>query len=983
MASQLPRYQAMLEGVAHEKSLEVKITMLGAFQETVQGMNLNDAVSVLEPLEQMLEGSTSAADPLRVALKSEVLTTMAVIHTLIDFPHRKHDVFCKFVDLCFSWITKSNDDTNVQLRSCAAMALLELELAYPGIFIKESTVMTNLAKKERTSAVTAYTSLAISMASSAVKVASRRSRVEPIIHSDPHQTETSINYNYKLPATYLSYPLQLKSPSPSENVVNGALPYKSNLIELIQLLPTVALSVCLSLASAIFITSKSLSIEKQHIHKVFAYICRGLVSGKTVTGKNLESVALAGMCRHVVPGFLADEGATLMIQLGLIDPTADTLHQYIHFKWRRELSIAIVEKSGGELDQNSLVSPLRMGGVISMYHPVVVFEAVAAAPTAVRDPSHIAELLSPISVALSKYNYTGDISSVFSSEVFIKPWYHWICLSQYCGGRVATIQILVNLLLHRSDDSLLTSAVHKTLNMFKKNNTEQWVHGELPLILLQTAINRGGCALGNMLEFVGSFLEWGTTPRASMRHSTSSFESNSATPLDICGLLSQWMKVRSSSRWREDNAVLNMIEIAVKQAKLPLRNQLCGCIADLIPSFSSTAVRLQAVMLVNEETTGSFERQHTDITKMDELLYCSERHCPEGHLCSYGYISSELVECCVCCKHVEPMITFYCEQEHESSSLPTTPNSTSLSVNQSKLTCPLGKVSRLTNGSYFECLDCAQIATLTSTTRFGSSSVPSGLSLQRTGSAKFISSNENNKTSEMQLDLSLQLADEVDSLNKMYGITISFTTSTAADTVSYKSAFHIVEEDIPTLEVSVLSSGDCIPLKLTIVQKQPFDVVLNPTLKFTAISSDRVWEEREVSLPTLRITAVDNLLPYGGGSDNDEDLLVVYKELSQKCYKNKSKSHEKEGNWVSSRTNILSSATERLEVLNCFKVSDCESDEYLTSEYLISTAGGHTLLIEAIILNDTATLTTMTDFWLLLPLVDSLFSEVTEDSESG
>eukprot|EP01060_Flectonema_neradi_P034365 TRINITY_DN6010_c0_g1_i1.p1 TRINITY_DN6010_c0_g1~~TRINITY_DN6010_c0_g1_i1.p1 ORF type:complete len:988 (+),score=164.63 TRINITY_DN6010_c0_g1_i1:86-3049(+) len=964
MASQLPRYEAMLEGVASEPSIETKISMLGAFQETVHTMGMSDAISVLNTLDKMLQGGTSAADLLGVCLKSEVLATMAVIHTLLDFPHRKHDVFCDFVDRCFSFITKSNDDTNIQLRSCAAMCLLELELAYPGIFIKETTIISSIAQRERTSAVSAYASLAAAMVTSAVKVTSRRSRVEPASITQERDADffssAGMSYKYKLPATYLSYPLQLKPPSASENVVTGAMPYKSSLLDLIQLLPNVALSVSVSLASAVLITSKCLGIDRQHVHRVFSYISRGLVSGKTVTGNNLESLAVAGTCRHVMPQFLADSGATLMIQLGLLDPLAPTIHQYIQFRWRRQLSHAIAANSNDVIDDNSLLSPLRMGGVACLYHPAVVFEAIAAAPTAVRDVSHVAELISPIAIVLSRYKKRNHNSDLMVQELFMKPWYEWIRFSQYCGGRDAVIQILVNLILHRVEDNLITSAVHRVLQMFKDDNCEHWVHGELSLVLLRTAISRNHTGLGNMLEFVAKYLEWSTSPsRCEVEEESAFSQVSEATPLTICDSLCHWMKVRTRPTWKEDNAVLNMMEVAIKQAKFSLKNQLCSCTADLIQHFSSTSVKLQAVMFVNEITTGSLKRLSEPV-QLQDTIGCSDRYCPDNHLCQYGYISEEYVECSVCLKKVDPFTVFWCTENH-GESLPSTSNSSSLAASQTRRSSK--SVEKLTTpkNAFFECLQCAQAAELLQGTNVWSTVKPPGLSLTRNGVAKAISKNSNGDVN-MQLALNLSLNSD-DPNDEIFGITITFKTQTPTDAITYSTPTNVMGDDLPTLHISVLKSGNTAPLLLDIVQKQPLDVLLCPVIRFTSILKSEEWREVEVPLPELRVAALDCLLEY----ESDKDLKLVFNELIEE-----SQGLQK-SDWLVSRTNILVDARERLIVLDRFRVDSSENDGLSTSCYLINTAGGHTLLIESVATEDAATLTVRSNFWLSLSLIDSLF----------
>eukprot|EP01059_Diplonema_ambulator_P036142 TRINITY_DN8891_c0_g1_i1.p1 TRINITY_DN8891_c0_g1~~TRINITY_DN8891_c0_g1_i1.p1 ORF type:complete len:973 (+),score=276.56 TRINITY_DN8891_c0_g1_i1:255-2921(+) len=886
---------------------------------------------------------------------------MAAVHIILDLPHKRQDLFSDFMNKLFAYLIMSCDESNARIRHDAALALHEVELAFPGILIMQASLVTELASRETTpSTAAAYAVLASAIIPSGVKLSSNAPSRRARQNSSKGNTGTPIppKVYYVVPASYLSYPLQFKVPR-ADTERQEISDLKAGMLQLCSLTGSLPLPAQVAVVGSLMMVSRPLAIEREALHGAISKVCRGLTSGRSTTPTDVLAIAMAVALRNAggLPELLSDRGSTLLIQLGLHDPTHPVWKQWLLYKWRKDLCYHLASKSV------PMSSPLRMGGVASYYSAMVLSEALQAGPAALMDLTHLAEVLGPMLLAVKRH----QARSRYTKLVFVDVWCTWFMTAGYCGGKEQVLQMLVNLLLRHPDEFRLQvvevyeelkrlsmlqgmkeekqkdvpvgsygygslgngnngsfregsygagslkfrtplseySEVSVDADVMDAGSTYEWLLRELPLALMRTALQRKGAGLGPSLCFVDTL-----------------FKSESPAKHVACRLLVELLKQRfETADWREQLLSLNCIKSALLSTNADAF--MLQALSQMVRFFRSPSVRAQASMLYNMHTrleTNSFDEPENPPDMPVPLPQC-----PNGHDTMQGNGTMGLLKCTQCSNDVDPFTCYHCGD------------------------C-----------KYYICVACIKTNVKQDEHVATSDPCPAGLTLSRAGTVYVECMGEEDylASKNMVLCVDLKLSfDEGD--GELLAVEVHFEIEPVEGVVGSEGVEACYVLPLEVLSVACLTGGSCADLTLHMEQVEPVPVKLLPTIVYSVVQ-DGVWHEKAARLPPLTLNAEDVLRPC---PVSDDSKGRIHSGLQNKI-------HEHEDRWHTSKASLLTA--KGAHFLSSFAPYLVPGTD---NEYLVALAGHRHILLSADTTEDSSTTVGIhTSHWPALPLVDEVIN---------
>ncbi|KAJ9459235.1 hypothetical protein DIPPA_23643, partial [Diplonema papillatum] len=951
---------ALLRGDARTQIKKLAV-MQAEVHHLVNDSNVDNVLSVLNKL--LSSPLTKESRMFDIALKGQVLATIATIQILLDLPHKKQHTFVAFVNTAFSFTVQQNNPLTTKLRTDAALALYEVELAFPGILLMQSSILLELATNERTSASGAYTLLAAAVVPSGGKLAAnapRRAR-----QSSQRQTDGPLTVTYSVPPSFLASPLQFRVPKQGTER-KDLIDLRGNIVQLSTLISRVPVFVQAAIVGVLMVVSRTFGVDRDVVHQAVVKVSRGLASGQAniASAPLAVSLAVALMSPEGMPEVLADAGTTLLLHLGTFDYASPEWTQWLLFRHRRELTCYTTPDTS---------SPLKLGGIVPMFSPIVLFEALAAG-RALGDSAQIADIVSPVVCTVKKF----DVHSSMMQTLFVAVWVAWLTVPPFCG-REAVLGLLVNLLLKRSDtfaeplkviisrmkllsdeevqdQKASSDATNSTrgraslesgdgllVDWDTDHGTWLWFTKELPLTLLRTAISRSGCFLGPLISFVENLF---------VLHSRQAIHSGAE-------LLVKWLKIRGeNTEWREQIACLNAISAALVEA--PSDAKLLESLFSMIPCFWSPTLRCQATLLYNQYTRVASSVPSVELTRSASELSLDQNNelvqpsCPNGHKCKQGVGTMSLLTCSCCLRQEDPATCFYCSE------------------------C-----------DFYICCACVAEQARGSRPSRSPDVVPEGLILRRAGRAQRVAGSDMDGIEAylsdgqagfvLSLDLELRVADGEDGKQELFALEVHFD-AVPRNGVPPETVAIAVRSPLEVLAVPFLRSGDTKIVTFSLLQLRPLPVDLVPTLIYSASrakggddlstpASDNSWEEHAVKLPTLTLAAEDLLLPNPAPPS-------LWPTVVQRILESKDET------WITSRTSILENARSTLTAAFAACAVQTTSE---SATYLFSAAGSSHLIIRAEFDQEghVATLELETNYLALLSVADEMLRAQGEAAANG
>eukprot|EP00755_Sulcionema_specki_P023949 Sspe_Gene.14577::Locus_5042_Transcript_1_1_Confidence_1.000_Length_3072::g.14577::m.14577 len=427
-----------------------KLALLSRLQELPWGADLGvgEAEKALVTLETLRGGNTSAADPLSAAVKGSAVAVQAAIFIVLDLPHKRKNHFQNFVHSLLSVLGQTNNDSNIPLRTAAAMALYEIELTYPGMLSSSAAQITRYACHEKTPALGAYATLASAVVPSGVKMAGGAQAKRASRRWTRNLADSSAEF--VMPPSYLSHPLQFKIPRETEKL-EAPSELSAMAMDLASLLPRLPPFAQLAIITALITCSRPLGLDRNVVVKGISCLCHGLITGGCQGASDIRAIAVVVALRGPLgwAELLSDGGCMLLSQIGLLDPAMPPWRVWLACRWRKDLLYYLVSRG------ISIPSPIRPYPLVVACSPIVLSELLCAVPAALasidgglQGGETQARCLTAVTAALRKY----IIKTEAMTDVYTTMWVSWLLADDMCGGKTQTLTLLVNVLLSHPQD---------------------------------------------------------------------------------------------------------------------------------------------------------------------------------------------------------------------------------------------------------------------------------------------------------------------------------------------------------------------------------------------------------------------------------------------------------------------------------------------------------------------------------------------------